>query len=128
MEPLSGHQTTMSPTHGWIQWVHVAGSVASITGISLLTLNRGVGSIALGEIAGWLISGALLLAVLTVIILFARAGTSRSGGTFGSAGLLVFWLTTVPVSAILMIFLFQLARELVVPFVVLLVHGQYPLP
>ena len=112
----------------WLQAVHIAGSVASITGLSLLTLNKALPSIALGEILGWLVAASLLLALLMLVVVGLRLAGSYFRKRFGRVGAAVLWLTGCPVALVFMIVAFQAARELVVPLVILMIYGQYPAP
>ena len=50
-----------------MHWLNVAGSLAAVTAISLLTLEMAVGSIRLGKIAAYALGSSLLIGVLFYI-------------------------------------------------------------
>jgi hypothetical protein len=111
----------------WLQGLHVAGSIASVTGLSLLALNKALVCVAIGEILGWVISSSVLLAVLTISIMAMRTGATAIGERVGALGLAAFWLLATPFAVVVLLLLFGVVREVVVPFVILIVHGRYPL-
>ncbi len=94
--------TDVAPAHdlrsrnSWLEGLHIAGSVASVTGLSLLTLNKAVPSISIGEILGWLGLVSLLLAFVTLLLLALRRTGAWFQERFGHTGRNVFWLSAVP--------------------------------
>ena len=130
MEPANHGEADMVRDPGyrpWLQAVHIAGSVASITGITLLTVGRATPSIPLGEVLGWILAASLLLAIVTLLILVLRVG-GRAVRQRGGGVVAAYWLGATPAAGVLVILAFQLSREFVVAFVVLIVHGRYPYP
>lgn len=112
----------------WREYLHIAGSVASITGISLLAVTVSFKNIVLGNIVGWSLGASLLLAALMgLIILLTQAG-AYIHQEFGKIFSLIFYLVCGPFGIVIMIFLFRLIQELGVPFIVVLIHDSYPVP
>lgn len=115
------------PIH-WREYLHIAGSVASITGISLLAVTTSFKSIVLGNVVGWILGASSLLAALMgLIVLLTQTGTYLHK-QYGKIFSLIFYLICGPFGVVLVIFVFKLIQELGVPFVVLLIHGSYPPP
>jgi SNF family Na+-dependent transporter len=119
--------TPRPPNGPWLQALYIAGSIASVTGLSLLALNRVLSTIQVGEIVAWAVAASLLLAALGLIVMLLQSGAATVVSRFGRSGLTIYWLVTVPVAVILGIVLFQYGKGLVVPFVLLIIYGRYPL-
>jgi len=110
----------------WREYLHIAGSVASITGISLLAVTKSFKSIVLGNIVGWILGASLLLATLMgLIVLLTQTGIYLHR-QYGNIFSLIFYLVGGPFGVVLMIIVFKLIQEIGVPFIVLLIHGSYP--
>ena len=85
-----------APT-GWTQWLSVAGSLAAVTAISLLTLEMAVGTIRLGKLAAYALGSSLLIGVLLILVIgFKYALSKFEPGLWRYA----FWCMSVPVSFI----------------------------
>src|SRR6476660_102597 len=94
--------TAQAEPPAWIEALHVAGSIASVTGISLLALSKATGDIPIREILGGLVAASLLLAAGTVMVLILRLGGFALRRR-GRAVLAIYWLVAVPLSVILAI-------------------------
>lgn len=112
----------------WREYLHIAGSVASITGISLLAVTTSFKNIVLGNIVGWILGSSLLLAALMGLIVLLTQTGAYLQNQYGKIFSLIFYLVCGPFGIALMIFLFKLIQELGVPFIILLIHGSYPAP
>ncbi len=102
----------------WVWWVNIAGSVASITGLSLLALNRAISTVPIGKIVGWFISCALWFA-LFLFSIFAVHGTAawvrakRDSTSLTAAVLLI----GVAIASFVLFLAYVRGTAVVVPFV-----------
>lgn len=122
-EDLTGASAVWRP---WLDALHVAGSIASVTGLSLLALRQTVGVATAGYLLAYVLNSSLLIAGL---MLFIRAGTyiaERSRRALGTFATVVVLLITVPFGVAFYGIFVRLSFELFVPFIVLIVQGQYP--
>jgi len=79
----------------WAQWLHIAGSLAAVTAISLLTLEMAVGSIRLGKIAAYALGSSLLIgALLILVIIYKYALTKFESGLWRYS----FWFISIPIA------------------------------
>ena len=65
------------PQTNWAQWLHIAGSLAAVTAISLLTLEMAVGSIRLGKLAAYALGSSMLIGVLLVLVMGFKYALSK---------------------------------------------------
>lgn len=112
----------------WIDAIHIAGSVASLTGISLLAITKTIQSISIGSIIGWVLGSSIILAALMACLLFISKSGVEVREKFGVQASIIFYLISTSILAVGIIFLFKMIQELGVPFVILLIHNQYPVP
>lgn len=80
----------------WLESLHVAGSIASVSGISLLILNRAISAMSVLEIVAVIMAVSISLGILMVIIwgLIWWDAKLAMAGTFWRIS---FWLTVVPI-------------------------------
>ena len=98
------------PQTNWAQWLHIAGSLAAVTAISLLTLEMAVGPIRLGKLAAYAMGPSLLIGVLLILVIIYKYALSKIGpGIWRYA----FWFISVPIA-----FLYYL-------LFVYLIYGQF---
>ncbi len=66
------------PQTNWAQWLHIAGSLAAVTAISLLTLEMAAGStIRLGKLAAYALGSSMLIGVLLVLVMGFKYALSK---------------------------------------------------
>jgi len=98
------------PQANWAQWLHIAGSLAAVTAISLLTLEMAVGPIRLGKLAAYALGSSLLIGILLILVIIYKYALSKiKPGIWRYA----FWFISVPIS-----FLYYL-------LFVYLIYGQF---
>lgn len=79
----------------WVQWLHIAASLAAVTAISLLTLEMAVGSIILGKLVAYALGASLLIGALFLLIIAYRYALSKiEPGLWRYA----FWFLSVPIA------------------------------
>ena len=98
------------PQANWAQWLHIAGSLAAVTAISLLTVEMAVGPIRLGKLAAYALGSSLLIGILLILVIIYKYALSKIG-----AGIwrYAFWFISVPIA-----FLYYL-------LLVYLIYGQF---
>ncbi len=94
----------------WAQWLHIAGSLAAVTAISLLTLDMAIGTIGLSKLAAYAMGSSLLIGVLLVLVIgFKYTKNKFKPGIWRYA----FWFISIPIA-----FLYYL-------LFVYLIYGQF---
>ncbi len=79
----------------WVQWLHIAASLAAVTAITLLTLEMALGSIVLGKFLAYALGSSLLIGALFLLIIAYRYALSKiEPGLWRYA----FWFISVPVA------------------------------
>jgi len=98
-----------TPTR-WAQWLHIAGSIAGVTALSILTLEMALGSIRLGKVAAYALGSSLLIGILFILVIGYRYALSKI-----KPGLwrYTFWFISVPLA-----FFYYL-------FFIFLIFGQF---
>lgn len=110
----------------WIDALNVAGSIASVTGISLLALRNVPGFPALSYLLGYGFGASLFLAVATGLVMALGTGWRRASRAVHTGWHAIYWLVAIPVAASVAILMAQFVLAIIVPFVVLLTAGHYP--
>ena len=98
------------PQANWAQWLHIAGSLAAVTAISLLTLEMAVGPIRLGKLAAYALGSSLLIGILLILVIIYKYALSKIGSGIWRYA---FWFISVPIA-----FLYYL-------LFVYLIYGQF---
>lgn len=77
----------------WIDWLHIAASLAAVTAISLLTFEMAVGEIRFGKIVAYAMGSSLLIGVLFILVIVYRWTLSKIGPGLWRY---TFWALTLP--------------------------------
>ena len=94
----------------WAQWLHIAGSLAAVTAISLLTLDMAIGTIGLSKLAAYAMGSSLLIGILLILVIIYKFALSKiKPGIWRYA----FWFISIPIA-----FLYYL-------LFVYLIYGQF---
>ena len=79
----------------WAQWLHIAGSLAAVTAISLLTLDMAIGTIGLSKLAAYAMGSSLLIGILLILVIIYKFALSKIGpGIWRYA----FWFISIPIA------------------------------
>lgn len=113
-----------APKLPWLQTLHIVGSVASITGLSLLTLDKALTAISIGDLVGWFLAVPLLLAAATSMSQLVLSISDPLIVKVGQNWFRILLLVAFPCFVIVELFLFQALRVLFVPFVAVLIRGE----
>ncbi|MFC1619656.1 hypothetical protein ACFL45_06885 [Candidatus Neomarinimicrobiota bacterium] len=77
----------------WIDWLHIAASLAAVIAITLLTFEMAVGDIRLGKIVAYAMGSSLLIGVLFMMVIVYRWALSKIGPGLWRY---TFWALTLP--------------------------------
>ncbi|MFC1484298.1 hypothetical protein ACFL4U_01425 [Candidatus Neomarinimicrobiota bacterium] len=77
----------------WVDWLHIAASLAAVTAITLLTFEMAVGDIRLGKIVAYAMGSSLLIGVLFMMVIVYRWALSKIGPGLWRY---TFWALTLP--------------------------------
>jgi hypothetical protein len=77
----------------WVDWLHIAASLAAVTAITLLTFEMAVGDIRLGKIVAYAMGSSLLIGVLFMMVIVYRWALSKIGKGLWRY---TFWALTLP--------------------------------
>lgn len=77
----------------WVRWLNVAGSLAGVTALTLLTFEVSVGPVRLGRILAYLAGTSILISLLLLMVILLRWI-----GTLFNQGILkyVYWTLAIP--------------------------------
>ena len=83
------------PGTEWAQWLHIAGTLAAVTAISLLTLEMAVGPIRLGKLAAYALGSSLLIGILLILVIIYKFALAKiKPGIWRYA----FWFISIPIA------------------------------
>jgi hypothetical protein len=103
--------------------LNLAGSIASITGISLLTLNASLGTLTFVRVLGTGLGASIILGLLALVLALLRwlwSKVRRCGPPVSVA----FWLLSIPPLLLALIFWARMIIELTQGFTNLAVTGR----
>ncbi|MFB0516425.1 MAG: hypothetical protein ACETWG_07465 [Candidatus Neomarinimicrobiota bacterium] len=99
----------------WTQWLNIAGSLAAVTTITILTLEMAFGSIRLGKLAAYALGSCILIGTLLLLIIGYRYALSKI-----EPGLwrYTFWFISIPFAFLYYLILIFLIYGQFTPFLV----------
>ncbi len=110
----------------WLEALHIAGSVASVTAMTMVATKSYIRDLTFGRLLAYPLAASLTIALIMIFGIGLIEGSKQIRRRFGSTWTAVFWFTGIPVVVPFRGLFMNLIFHVFVPFVILAIDGQYP--